>query len=90
MVKEARATHHPNLIKITEKQLNHVKDREKILDLNLPVSDFDFETQTVTDWYKKMHNYIPHLPALHDNINLNLIGRFYTQLIDYLVNPKID
>lgn len=59
-----------------------------MLDLKLADMKFSFPTQSLTAWFQRLHSEIRKYPTAYDNA-IDIISQYYTELIDYLVNPKL-
>ena len=56
----------------------------------MPKTEFDFSSQSLADWNMLLKRKICNLPYT-PNTNadsIEKISKFYTQLLDYLINPK--
>ena len=57
------------------------------MDFELMPSAMMFKTMKLPDWYLRLHTVIQRYSP-SDPTAPKIISKFYTQLIDYLVNPK--
>lgn len=93
VLKEAKASKQPILIDKTQELISELKQKKQAWILELPKCEFDFKTKSLLDWHQNLSKNICHLPVENTNrkwSSIDVIAKFYTELLDYLVNPKND
>ena len=91
VVREAKLTNHAGIIITCKEKLTALKQRKSVLNSKLPTTKFDFPTQSILEWHRTLHHEITYLPntAVSNPESVLTIAKFYTQLLDYLANPKV-
>lgn len=91
VLKEAKKTKHQALIQQSQRVLDSLRAKLAVEELQLPLTPYDFQTESISDWHLKLHGLMTHLPNDHQSNqeSVDNIAKFYISLLDYLVNPKL-